>query len=153
MPIIIRPLQPSDTETIDFIKKRIASHWEMTEEEVASKYILPSFTGGFPYIFIAFTKDGRFVGKIFLCREEDGFMDIHDQLWISALFVKEEFRGQGIARELIKVVEDKSRSLGFKKIYLDTVEAAGYYRKLGAWQEIGTDHWHKETVTVMVKNI
>lgn len=149
----IRPLQPSDLETIEFIKKRLSSRWRLTREEIERQYIRPSFKGNFPYIFVAFTATGEFVGKAFLCLEEEGFLNIRQQAWLSALFVEEKFRGQGVAQKLIKVVEDKCRSLGFPELYLDTVEAIGYYRKLGNWQEIGTDSWHDEVTTIMVKNI
>lgn len=154
IPIIIRALTPSDTETIEFIKERISSKWELSKEEVENKYIKSSFAGGFPYIFTAFTENGEFAGKIFLTIEEEGFLDIRNEPWISALFVQEKFRRQGIAKELIKVVENKCRSLGYKKLYLDTIQAVEYYRKLGGWQEIGTDIWlNKEVVTVMVKEL
>jgi len=53
--------------------------------------------------------------------------------WLSALYVDENFRSQGIGEQLIDTVIDKAQALGYDKIYLRTEFASGYYRKLG-WE-------------------
>jgi len=153
IPIVIRNLLPDDAEIISFMKKRLAGEWKISEKEIEDEYITPSFAGGFPYIFIALSEDREFAGKIFLSIEKQWFLGIDNQPWISAVFVPEKFRRQGIAQLLIKKAEDVCRSRGYKKMYLDTISAAGYYRKIGGWTELGTDVWKGDTVTIMSKEL
>ena len=152
-PINIRSLRSADSEIIKFIKDRLAPLWKVPIEEIENDFILPSFKGGFPYIFVALTEDNKFAGKIILSIEKNWFLGIDGEPWISAVFVPEEYRGQGIAQKLITVTEETARKNGFKNLYLDTVEAVGYYEKLGGWHEIGKDKWKDEDVVVMVKKL
>lgn len=55
--------------------------------------------------------------------------------WIAGVYVKEEFRGKGIATKLISKVLEIAKKLGYKKIYLHTEEAMGLYKKLG-WTKL-----------------
>jgi|GEM_PF-1361489 len=151
--INIRPLQPSDELIMNLIKNRLAPHWQESCEEIDEHYIRPSLLGGYPFIFIATTESGEFAGNIFLGLEKNCFLNINNQLWLNALFVPEKFRKQGIGRELVRIAEEKAQSLGFKKLYLDTVQAVGFYEKLGGWQKIGTDLWLGQTTTIMMKDI
>ena len=152
-PVIIRNLKPEDTEIISFIENRLAPLWKLPVEEIRNDFILPSFEGSFPYMYIAETEDGDFAGEIILSIEKNWFLGIDNQVWISAVYVPEKFRRQGIARKLIAKTEEIARSHGYKKIYLDTIDAAGYYHKIGGWQEIGKDTWKGEEVTIMAKEL
>jgi GNAT superfamily N-acetyltransferase len=144
----IRRLKETDTKTIEFIKTRLEDWWEMPAEEIENDYILPSFKGGFPYIFIALTPDQELAGKIFLSKIEKSFLNIKNKVWIEGLLVREKFRGRGIARELIKTAGQKARELGYKKLYLDTAGAMEY------WKIIGKDIWKGTTgVIIMVKDL
>lgn len=51
--------------------------------------------------------------------------------WLAALYVQEEYRGRGYAKELISKVVDTVSELGFSKIYLRTETAGEYYLKHG----------------------
>lgn len=51
--------------------------------------------------------------------------------WLGALYVKEIYRGRGIAKELMNELELVTKELGFKDLYLRTEHTADYYRKLG----------------------
>jgi GNAT superfamily N-acetyltransferase len=150
----IRQLKETDTEAIEFIKTRLEDWWETSQKEIENDYILPSFKGSFPYIFIALTPEQELAGKIFLSKIEKSFLNLRNKVWIEGLFVKEKFRGQGIARELIKTAEQKARELGYKKLYLDTAGAMEYYFKLGDWKVVGKDIWKGTTgVIIMVKDL
>lgn len=151
--ITIRNLRTTDTDIIQFIKDRLVPYWKVPVEEIDNGYILPSFKGGFPYIFIALTENNEFAGKIFLSIEEEWLFDIHNQAWISALFVHEKWRNQGIGRKLVDIAEKTARENGCATLYLDTVDAEEYYLKIGGWRKIGTDMWHGEKTTIMMKEL
>ena len=153
IPITIRSLRAADNEIIRFIKIRLSSLWKVSAEEIENDLIVPSFEGEFPYIFTALTEDNRFAGKIIISIEKNWFLGINGEPWISAVFVPEKYRGQGIAKKLITIAEDTARKNGYRTLYLDTIEAVGYYKKLGGWREIGTDKWKDEQVTIMAKEL
>ena len=54
---------------------------------------------------------------------------------VKRVFVREEYRGRGIAKELMKRIEARAKEKGFKKLILETgellVEAHGLYLQLG----------------------
>ncbi len=153
--IRIRALTPSDREAVAFTKERIAKEWHRTPDYIDETYVVPSFSGGFPYVFIAVTQSGQFAGEVIVAIEEDGYLDIKDQPWIYGLFVKEEFRSRGIAQQLIGAAEEVCRTHGYPFLYLDTANAADYYRRIGGWEELGTAIWEDrgEEVLVMRKSL
>lgn len=55
--------------------------------------------------------------------------------WLGALYIKEEYRNRGIAKELISEISLIAKSLGYDRIYLRSEHTSEYYRKLG-WQSI-----------------
>ena len=54
---------------------------------------------------------------------------------VKRVFVKEEYRGQGISNELMKMLEQRAREKGFKYFILESgeplVSAMALYRKIG----------------------
>ena len=153
--ITIHELRKSDAKVIEFTRNRLADLWKLPIEEIDNTYIQPSFAKGFPYFFVALSENNEFAGNIILAVGEDGFLGIENELWINALFVPEKFRNQGIGRKLIAIEEYTARKHGYKNIYLDTVDGAEYYKKLGQWKEIGKDIWSKtnEEVVIMKKEL
>ena len=51
--------------------------------------------------------------------------------WLAALYVAPTFRRRGIARALVKAIEDHARTVGTKTLYLYTSEAEAFYAGLG----------------------
>ena len=54
---------------------------------------------------------------------------------VKRVFIKKEYRGQGISNELMKMLEEKAREKGFKYFILESgevlVSAMALYRKIG----------------------
>lgn len=55
--------------------------------------------------------------------------------WLAALYIRDDHRRQGYAQELIYKVIETAAGMMYRKLYLRTETAAGYYQKLG-WQKI-----------------
>jgi GNAT superfamily N-acetyltransferase len=79
--------------------------------------------------FLVLLLDGEAVACVGLRR--------HDatQAEVKRMFVRRPFRGRGISRRLLTVVEDEARRLGYERILLETgsaqPEAVGLYRSSG----------------------
>jgi len=58
-------------------------------------------------------------------------------LSIDITYIAEQFRGQGLGRQLITEIEEEGRRLGAERAYVETAsfQAEGFYEKLGyiAW--------------------
>jgi len=95
-----------------------------------------SYKDRFPIRLIAM-QDNRCVGTIALV-ENDLANKCRDYLpWLSALYVDEKYRGQGIAEKLITRVKEIAKQLGYKELYLRTETASEYYRNR-RWQYVET---------------
>ncbi len=51
--------------------------------------------------------------------------------WIEELFVEDEFRGQGIGRELVVMIEQKAKERDSRLIALATRRAEDFYKAIG----------------------
>lgn len=70
---------------------------------------------GFRGIKIQVEKDGKIAGRVFLYIINN---DLHEEPYglLEDLFVEEEFRGQGIAKELVKMVIEQAKDLNCYKL-------------------------------------
>ena len=100
-----------------------------------------------PLSYVAFI-EGSPVGMCSL-RMNDG-IKLELTPWLSSLVVVPQFQKRGIARSLINAVKEKARLLGYKRLYLFTLDHAlpQYYEKLG-WQKIGWDEFRCYRADVM----
>lgn len=57
--------------------------------------------------------------------------------WIASLYTLYRYRGLGLAKQLIKNLEEEAKNLGFQEVYLQSGSAANFYRNL-RYQEIET---------------
>lgn len=85
-----------------------------------------------PLTFVALV-DNKFAGTVGLWRADLlSRQDLYP--WLSALFVKEEYRGKRIGQELQKFLINYCQEKGYKEIFLYT-DLCNYYEKTG-WQYI-----------------
>ena len=105
---------------------------------------------GIPSIFIA-VSGNQLVGSVALVRND---MDTKPDLtpWLAAIYVKDGFRHQGVATELIARCETEAARSNADTWYLYTESASRLYEKLG-WRHLARCEYKGVTVDVMRKQI
>ena len=92
-------------------------------------------------------KEKEFVGAAELkFRENKNYLEYEH--WIGGVFVKPEFRGQGISKALIKEVKQHSKRLKVQKLYL---QCKSKYKEL--YSKFGFIEIHKENKNGIKKSI
>jgi|TARA_R100001143_G_scaffold63527_2_gene71383 GNAT superfamily N-acetyltransferase len=76
----------------------------------------------------------------------------HDAPWLAAIYVKDGFRRQGIATQLIARCENEAIRSNAKAWYLYTEFASSLYEKLG-WRHMERCEYKGATVDVMSKRL
>jgi GNAT superfamily N-acetyltransferase len=72
--------------------------------------------------------------------------------WLASVYVPPEARGRGIAKLLVRAVEDGARRLGYTRLFLFTASVPQLYAALG-WQRRETRLYRGETITVMDRDL
>jgi predicted N-acetyltransferase YhbS len=72
--------------------------------------------------------------------------------WLAALYVLPDHRGRGVGTALTRRCESEAAIAGYRRLYLYTSRARGYYQRLG-WLPIGEDEYEGEGVTVMMREV
>jgi len=105
---------------------------------------------GIPSIFIA-VSGNQLAGSAALVQND---MDTKPELtpWLAAVYVKEAFRHQGVATDLIARCEAEAARSNAKTWYLYTEFASRLYEKLG-WLHLERCDYKGVTVDVMYKKI
>ena len=77
--------------------------------------------------------DGKIIAGVNAC------MTAYKILYVSTVYVDEEYRDMGIGRKLMETVEEKALNLGVNMIRLDTFGWQGveFYKKLG-YEQVGS---------------
>jgi GNAT superfamily N-acetyltransferase len=77
-------------------------------------------------------------------------METHPQFeyWLGSVYVRDDYRRQGIASSLIQAVIDQSRVLGIDRLYLYTRQKEPLYAKFG-WKVIETPKYRGKVVSIM----
>lgn len=88
----------------------------------------------FPIRLIALS-DGKCVGTVTII--DNDFESRDYTPWLGGLYVDSMYRNCGIGRNLIEVIKQIARDLGYREIYLNTEKAGKYYKNLG-WKYVET---------------
>ena len=99
--------------------------------------------------FVIAIEGTRLIGSASLIAQD---MDDRPDLtpWLADVFVKPEYRGQGVATSLIQRIEAEAKYAGIRKLYLYTPDAADLYRRLG-WNTVETCMYKGVDVVIMAK--
>lgn len=102
--------------------------------------------GGVPSVFAALHGDIP-VGTASLVADD---MSDRRELtpWLASVYVLPEWRGRGIASQLVRRVEEEAQAHGHGRFYLYTPDQQALYRRLG-WRDLEDREYRGEAVTVM----
>jgi len=76
----------------------------------------------------------------------------HLSPWLGGVFVRQQYRGRGIASQLSRAVEQHAWSLGYSTVYLFTPDQQRLYSRLG-WSQFETTEWQGIAADVMFKEL
>ena len=104
-------------------------HYDDEKENPSLKYALPDGR-----LYLDISDDGIARGCIALCKLSDGKGEV------KRLYVRPEYRGNGIATALVERIIEDARNIGYKELYLDTLpeleSAVRLYKSFG-FEETG----------------
>lgn len=105
-------------------------------------------------VLVAHTDLDEFVGTVSLRHSSDMPNHLPDlKNWMSCLFVREDYRKNGIGSRLVSCVCDAALELGIPILYLSSEESnVMFYRRLG-WVDKQKIDYYGQTLTVMQRNI
>jgi putative acetyltransferase len=72
--------------------------------------------------------------------------------WLGGVYVEPSHRGRGIASLLCGVDERKARELGFRRLYLFTLDRQSLYARIG-WRALEPAVWRGHAASIMVKDL
>lgn len=72
--------------------------------------------------------------------------------WLAGLFVTPEHRRKGAGGILVRSIEAHARLRGHSRVYLYSVDAVGFYEKLG-WTALDRTKWEGFDTTLMARDI
>ena len=105
---------------------------------------------GVPSVFLALEEE-RPIGTASLVEDD---MEVRRELtpWLASVFVLPEWRGKGIASQLVRCVEAEARQAGIERLYLFTPDRQALYRRLG-WETHEALTYRGEEVTIMQRRL
>lgn len=124
---------------------------DKTLEHEIEKVHLCSIDHHLPLLLVAFEED-ILIGVAQLRTYE---MNIFPKFkyWLGGVYVSKEYRGKGIASNIILEVISKAREMKINKLYLQTEKlSGGLYTELG-WTGIQKVHYDNADVLVMENNL
>lgn len=72
--------------------------------------------------------------------------------WLALIYTKPDFRGKGLGALICNHIQDQSKNLGLKEIYLFTHTAENLYKRLD-WQQLERITLGEKNIVVMKKNL
>ena len=113
-PALLQPLKTLLTEYGNYMFQELGliagkkSFYDQIQSDPDSFYQLPHGT------FILALVDGNTAGCVGIRKDSDEFCEM------KRMYVRPEFRGLGVGQFMCSYVIDRSKGLGYRKIYLDT---------------------------------
>ncbi|MCK5374846.1 MAG: GNAT family N-acetyltransferase [Alphaproteobacteria bacterium] len=139
----------------------IYGRWSLQMEGVTLDSVLVNFDKasqkeGIPLAVVAVDNERKVpVACGVLTMQDGGEMWSHHTPWITSVYTHYRYRRQGIAKVILKRLEDEARCLEYKDVYLKSGSAAGFYLIMGyeALETINTKETGAGTMTLLKKKL
>ena len=105
-------------------------------------------SGDVPLVIIAIDNN-QLMGSAALVNED---MSTRKDLspWLASVFVKPEFRKNGVGTSLVRHIEGEAQKRAIQKLFLHTEHARNLYASLG-WHDLEECEYHGVSVAIMYK--
>jgi GNAT superfamily N-acetyltransferase len=143
---------PGDNEQIQLIADWYLSEWKIPVEATIEKIKKLSIADNEFQVLMTIDKEPIASGGIYT---HVGLLDREPRFkvyknWLALVYTKPEYRGKGLGASICNYIQDHSKSLGLKDIYLFTHTAENLYRRLG-WEELERVNAGGKYIVVMKK--
>jgi GNAT superfamily N-acetyltransferase len=149
--VTVRPI--AGTPHVAEVARWLHAEWWATEgwSLAATEAFLRAAAGpAAPISFVA-EAEGRPLGTATL--DMDDLLTRPDLApWLASVLVAPAARGRGLGSRLAAHVEAAAAALGHTRIYLHTMDRAGFYAARG-WRVIGQDAWCGQPTVLMTKEV
>lgn len=147
-------VQPGDNEIIQLIADWYLSEWNIPTGKTIQKLTILS-EGGSQFQVLMTLDDvpvatGGLYNHVGLIDKEPRF-EIYKN-WLALVFTKPEKRHKGLGALICSYIQDRSRDIGIKEIFLFTDTAENLYRRLG-WLQIERLLLGDRKIVVMKKGL
>lgn len=147
-------LRPEDKEYIELIADWYLSEWNIPVQTTIEK--IKKLSAEYDEFQVLMTVDNQPIATAGLYRNV-GLLDREPRLsiyknWLALVYTKPESRGKGLGSLICKHIQDYSKYLGLKDIYLFTHTAENLYKRLG-WQQLERIAALGKDIVVMKKEL
>lgn len=147
-------IKPDDNQNIEIIADWYLSEWNipiLTTIEKTQKLSVDNFE-----FQILMTLDNKPIATGGLYNHV-GLLDREPRLkiyknWLALVYTKPDYRGKGLGALICKYIQEYSKELGLKDIYLFTHTAESLYKRL-AWQQLERLNLGGKDIVVMKREL
>ena len=143
---------PDDCELQNLVASTCVNYWKRdfpldTAQWYLNLYIDSLSGDELPVVLVAL-QNGEFAGTASLIADDELPDAIEPGPWVAAVYVADEYRGQGIGTALVGQLQHRARALGISEIFLYTENGMPWYEAMG-WKQLRTAELSGHDVTVM----
>lgn len=147
-------ISPSDDESIQLIANWYLSEWNIPIQTTIDKIKRLSVDNHEFQVLMTLNNEPIATGGLY---NHVGILNYEPRLkmyknWLALVYTRPEFRGRGFGADLCNHIQDYSKSLGLKDLYLFTHTAENLYRRLG-WEVMERVALGERNVVVMKKEL
>jgi GNAT superfamily N-acetyltransferase len=152
--IIFHKIEPADSSSIGLVAKWYYDEWAIPIETTRQR--LADQIQGEVVFQLVLAKDnvpvatGGLYHRVGLHEAHPRFKEFGP--WVALLYTDKKLRHHGYGGMLLEKIQDQSRNMGIKRIYLYTYTAEGLYLKRD-WQPLEKVRYKGHETTVMEKNL